>query len=61
MVSLRYLREGNNDGQSLTGAEDDLMPLVSLLAWPAVGLDGDTYMRVFRETELEFEEMSRVP
>lgn len=41
----------------LSRAEDDLVPPVSLVAWQGVGLDGAAYMHVFRESELEFNEM----
>jgi HD-like signal output (HDOD) protein len=41
----------------LSQAEDDLVPPVSLVAWHGVGLDSETYMHVFRESELEFNEM----
>lgn len=44
----------------LSGEEDDLVPTVSLSAWHAVGLDAVTYMQVFRETELQFNEMRQV-
>ncbi|MDF3035319.1 MAG: signal transduction protein [Paucimonas sp.] len=41
-------------------APEDLVPPVSLVAWNGVGLGTEDYMHVFRETELEFQEMSRI-
>jgi putative nucleotidyltransferase with HDIG domain len=44
----------------LAGADDDMVPPVSLAAWHGIGLDADCYMLIFRETELEFEQSSVV-
>ena len=44
----------------LSGQEDDVVPPVSPTAWEGLGLDENTYQQVFRETELLFEEVSRV-
>jgi putative nucleotidyltransferase with HDIG domain len=38
--------------------EDGLVPPVSSVAWTALGLNEETYLHVFRETELQFEEIS---
>ncbi len=40
--------------------EDDLVPPVSPVAWTALGLNEEAYLHVFRETELQFEEISIV-
>ncbi|MDL2354892.1 MAG: HDOD domain-containing protein [Pseudomonadota bacterium] len=40
--------------------DDELVPAVSAVAWNALGLDEDTYLQVFRETELQFDEISTV-
>jgi putative nucleotidyltransferase with HDIG domain len=40
--------------------EDDLVPAVSSVAWTALGLNEESYLHVFRETELQFEEISSV-
>jgi putative nucleotidyltransferase with HDIG domain len=40
--------------------EDDLVPPVSPVAWTALGLNEEAYLHVFRETELQFEEISTV-
>lgn len=44
----------------LSGQEDDLVPSISLVAWNGLGLDETAYRQVFRETEMLFEEVSRV-
>jgi putative nucleotidyltransferase with HDIG domain len=40
--------------------EDDLVPAVSPVAWTALGLNEEAYLHVFRETELQFDEISTV-
>jgi putative nucleotidyltransferase with HDIG domain len=40
--------------------EDDLVPPVSPVAWTALGLNEEAYLHVFRETELQFDEIATV-
>ena len=42
----------------VAGEEDDLVPSVSSAAWAALGLNQEAYLHVFRETELQFEEIT---
>ena len=42
----------------VAGEEDDLVPAVSSAAWAALGLNQEAYLHVFRETELQFEEIT---
>ncbi|MYM72221.1 HDOD domain-containing protein [Duganella sp. FT109W] len=44
----------------LTQVQDDLVPPVSTVAWTALGLDEEIYLQIFRETELQYEEISMV-
>ena len=44
----------------LAGDEDELVPTVSSSAWTALGLNEEAYLHVFRETELQFEEITLV-
>jgi putative nucleotidyltransferase with HDIG domain len=44
----------------LNGEEDDVVPPVALSAWYDVGLDGEVYQQIFRETELEFERITSI-
>ena len=60
LASLIHVADAIAHALDLGGMEDDLVSPVSLLAWHGVGQHAESYMRVFRETELEFEEMSRI-
>jgi putative nucleotidyltransferase with HDIG domain len=40
--------------------DDDLVPRVSPVAWTALGLNEESYLHVFRETEMQFEEIATV-
>ncbi len=42
----------------LAQAGDDMVPPVSLVAWNALGLSEETYLQLFRETELRYEEIT---
>jgi putative nucleotidyltransferase with HDIG domain len=44
----------------LAREENDLVPAVSSVAWTALGLNEEAYLHVFRETELQFEEMTMI-
>jgi putative nucleotidyltransferase with HDIG domain len=44
----------------LAREDDDLVPRVSPVAWTALGLNEEAYLHVFRETELQFDEISTV-
>ena len=44
----------------LASETDDLVPTVSAAAWTALGLNEEAYLHVFRETELQFEEIAMV-
>ncbi|MFB9243919.1 HDOD domain-containing protein [Massilia antarctica] len=40
--------------------DDDLVPAVSPVAWTALGLNEECYLQVFRETELQYEEITMI-
>ena len=42
----------------LSGEDDDMVPAVSAAAWAALGLNQEAFMHAFRETELQFEEIT---
>lgn len=44
----------------LAGNPDELVPHVSSVAWTALGLAEEAWLQVFRETELQYEEMSAI-
>ena len=44
----------------LAGDGDELVPRVSSVAWDAMGLNEEAYLHLFRETELQFSDMSTI-
>ena len=42
----------------MSGEPEDLVPAVSSTAWAALGLNEEAYLHVFRETELQFDEIA---
>ena len=44
----------------LAGDADEMVPAVSSVAWTALGLSEEAWLHVFRETELQYEEMSAI-
>ncbi|ATD63073.1 MAG: HDOD domain-containing protein [Janthinobacterium svalbardensis] len=42
----------------LAQAGDDMVPRVSPVAWDALGLSEETYLQLFRETELRYDEIT---
>ncbi len=44
----------------LAGEHDELVPPLSAVAWNALGLNEEAWLHVFRETELQFEEMAAI-
>lgn len=60
LASIVHVADFIAHALDLSGAPDDLVPPLSLIALNSLGMGEETYMHVFRETELEFEEISRV-
>jgi putative nucleotidyltransferase with HDIG domain len=44
----------------IAGEEDERVPRVASVAWDAMGLNEEAYLHLFRETEVQFEEMAAV-
>jgi putative nucleotidyltransferase with HDIG domain len=44
----------------VAGEEDELVPVLSSVAWDAMGLNEEAYLDLFRETEQQLEEMSAI-
>ena len=44
----------------LAGYANEMVPTVSSVAWTALGLSEEAWLQVFRETELQFEEMTAI-
>ena len=60
LASIVHVADFIAHALDLSGRDDDLVPHLSLVAVNSLGMGEETYMHVFRETELEFEEISRV-
>lgn len=60
LASIVHVANSVAHALDLAGVEDDMVPPVSPVAWTALGLCENTWLQVFRETELQFEEMSAI-
>lgn len=60
LASIVHVANAIVHALDLSGQEDDLVPPVSPSAWEGLGLSEEVYLQVFHETELQFDEVSRV-
>ncbi len=60
LATLVHIANAIVHALDIAGEDDDLVPTVSPAAWTALGLDEQAYLQVFRETELQFEEITLV-
>ena len=60
LASIVHVADAITHALDLSGTEDDMVPPLSQVAWDALGLSEETYQHVFRETQLQFDEISRV-
>lgn len=60
LASIVHVANAIVHALDLSGEDNDLVPPVSPNAWEDLGLSEDVYQHVFHETELMFEEVSRV-
>jgi putative nucleotidyltransferase with HDIG domain len=60
LASIVHVADGVVHALDLAGQEDDLVPPLSSVAWTALGLDEAVWLQVFRETELQFEEIATI-
>ena len=60
LASIVHIANAIAHALDLSDEEDDLVPPVSLIAWNGLDLGEDVYQQVFHETELLFDEVSRV-
>lgn len=60
LASLVHVADAITHALDLSELKDDLVPPISLIAWRALGLEEETYLQVFRDTELACEEVSRI-
>ncbi len=60
LASIVHVADFIAHALDLSGQVDDMVPNLSLVAVNSLGMDEETYLHVFRETELEFGEINRV-
>ncbi len=58
LAAIVHVADAIAHALDLAGEPDDMVPTVSPVAWNAMGLNEETYLHVFRETELQFGEIS---
>lgn len=60
LASIIHVADAIVHALDLAQMPDDLVPPVSTVAWNALGLDEEVYLQLFRETELQYDEISMV-
>ncbi|MES2261496.1 MAG: HDOD domain-containing protein [Pseudomonadota bacterium] len=60
LAAIIHIADAIVHGLDLAQMPDGLVPPVSTVAWTALGLDEEIYLQLFRETELQYEEISMV-
>jgi hypothetical protein len=60
LASIVHVADAIVHALDLAGDIDELAPTVCSAAWTALGLNEESYLHVFRETELQFEEISLI-
>jgi putative nucleotidyltransferase with HDIG domain len=60
LASIIHVADAIVHALDLAQMPDDLVPPVSTVAWNALGLDEEIYLQLFRETELQYDEISMV-
>lgn len=60
LAAIIHIADAIVHALDLAQVADGLVPPVSTVAWTALGLDETVYLQLFRETELQYEEISMV-
>lgn len=60
LARIVHVADAVAHGLDLSGLDNEAVPPLSLTAWTAIGLDEEGWMQVFRDTELQFEEMAAI-
>lgn len=60
LASIVHIANAIVHALDLSHRQDDLVPPVSATSWDDLGLSEETYMHVFHETEIMFEDVCRV-
>ncbi|HAT33145.1 MAG TPA: histidine kinase [Janthinobacterium sp.] len=58
LASIVHVADAVVYALDLAQVGDDLVPQLSTVAWAALGLDEDAYQHLFRETELQYQEIT---
>lgn len=60
LATIIHIADAVVHALDLAQMQDDIVPPVSTVAWSALGLDEDAFLHLFRETELNYEEITMV-
>ena len=60
LASIIHVADAVVYALDLAQVADDIVPKISTVAWGALGLDEDAYLQLFRETELQYQEITTV-
>jgi putative nucleotidyltransferase with HDIG domain len=60
LASIIHVADAVVYALDLAQGADDLVPALSTVAWGALGLDEDAYLHLFRETELQYQEITTI-
>jgi hypothetical protein len=60
LASVIHVADGIAHALDFSGPDDDLVPPLSDVGWRCLGIGRDAYLHVFRETELQFAQASRI-
>jgi putative nucleotidyltransferase with HDIG domain len=60
LAAIVHVADAIAHALDLAQLPDGLVPPVSTVAWTALGLDEEVYLHLFRETELQYEEIAMV-
>jgi putative nucleotidyltransferase with HDIG domain len=60
LAAIVHVADAITHALDLAGDDDDQVPPIAPVAWNAMGLDQSSYLHVFRETELQFEEITMI-
>lgn len=58
LVAIIHVANAVVHALDLAQVQDDLVPAVAPVAWAALGLDEDAFLHLFRETELQYQEIT---
>jgi putative nucleotidyltransferase with HDIG domain len=60
LAAVVHIADAITHALDISMIEDDLVPPISIDAWKALGMDEKTCMRIFKQTEAQFEGVSRL-